>query len=39
MDKDGLFLQAIGKFLLGVIVIGLLFFCRRGRFSIGRLGC
>ncbi len=23
MDKDGLFLQALGKFLLGVIVIGL----------------
>ena len=26
MDKNRLFLQAIGKFLLGVIVIGLLLF-------------
>ena len=30
MDKDGLFLQAIGKFLLGVIVIGLLLFLPAG---------
>jgi protein-S-isoprenylcysteine O-methyltransferase Ste14 len=30
MDKNGLFLQAIGKFLLGVIVIGLLLFLPAG---------
>lgn len=33
MDKDGLFLQAIGKFLLGVIVIGLLLFLPAGSFQ------
>ena len=30
MDKNGLFLQAIGKFLLGVVVIGLLLFLSAG---------
>ena len=30
MDKNGLFLQAIGKFLLGVVVIGLLLFLPAG---------
>ena len=30
MDKNRLFLQAIGKFLLGVIVIGLLLFLPAG---------
>ena len=30
MDKKGLFLQAIGKFLLGVIIIGLLLFLPAG---------
>ena len=30
MDKNGLFLQAIGKFLLGVIVIGMLLFLPAG---------
>ena len=30
MDKTGLFLQAIGKFLLGVVVIGLLLFLPAG---------
>ena len=30
MDKNGLFLQAIGKFLLGVIIIGLLLFLPAG---------
>ena len=33
MDKDGLFLQALGKFLLGVIVIGLLLFLPAGSFQ------
>lgn len=33
MDKDGLSLQAIGKFLLGVIVIGLLLFLPAGSFQ------
>jgi protein-S-isoprenylcysteine O-methyltransferase Ste14 len=30
MDKNGLFLQALGKFLLGVVVIGLLLFLPAG---------
>ena len=30
MDKNGLFMQAIGKFLLGVIVIGMLLFLPAG---------
>ena len=33
MDKDGLFLQALSKFLLGVIVIGLLLFLPAGSFQ------
>ena len=33
MDKNVLFLQAIGKFLLGVIVIGLLLFLPAGSFQ------
>ncbi|MBR3065688.1 MAG: isoprenylcysteine carboxylmethyltransferase family protein [Bacteroidales bacterium] len=33
MDKNRLFLQAIGKFLLGVIVIGLLLFLPAGSFQ------
>ena len=32
MDKNGLFLQALGKFLLGVVVIGLLLFLPAGSF-------
>ena len=30
MDKNALFLQATGKFLLGVVVIGLLLFLPAG---------
>ena len=33
MDKKNLFIQAIGKFLLGVVILGLLIFVPAGSFS------
>ena len=33
MDKNNLFIQAIGKFLLGVVILGLLIFLPAGSFS------
>ena len=38
MDKNGLFLQALGKFLLGVVVIGLLLCWAQQQFGLVALG-
>ena len=39
MKKNNLFVQAIGKFLLGVILIGLLLFLPAGSLRYWQAGC